>query len=189
MVAIFTVNLDTGGVISNPALETNTDPLGPPNIRYKRTDDPNIDNNDPNIIPGAGTTRSRWKQSYLVCTQAPDTQVDNMRIFTDGLGFGAGITVEVGNETPIKNAASNAGYDPSDVNDEPLTNHAGITGIADFFTFVIGSPKTVSISEAGNIIDAVGETTDYVVTQMVVANTATPGDLPDETITWEYDEI
>jgi hypothetical protein len=189
MVAVFEVTLDTGGMADNPGLSTNTDTLGPPNVRYKRADDPTIDTIDPNIIPSAGTTNSRWKSLYLLCITAPDTQVNNVKIYTDGVGFGTGITVNVGDETPTKNSASDAWYDPADTNDDPLTNHDSITGVTDFFTFTSGSPKTVSISEAGNIIDAINETTDYVVSQMDVINTATPGDLANETITWEWDEI
>lgn len=189
MVAAFEVTLDTGGTVDNPTLSTDTDPLGPPNVRYKRADNSTIDNINPNIIPSAGTTNSRWKSLFLKCVTAPDTQVNNVKIYTDGTGFGTGITVNVGNETPIKNSSSSAGYDPADTNDDPLVNHVDITGVTDFFTFTSGSPKTVSISETGSIINAINETTDYVVTQMDVINTATPGDLANETITWEWDEI
>ena len=95
----------------------------------------------------------------------------------------------MGDETPTKNSLSDAGYDPADTDDDPLINHADISSVTDFFTFTSGSPKAVSISEAGSIIDAIGETTDYVVSQMDVINTASPGDLINETITWEWDEI
>ncbi len=67
--------------------------------------------------------------------------------------------------------------------------HAGLTSSVDFFTKTSGSPLTVSISEAGNLINAIGETTNYVVLQMEVINTASPANLTDETITWKYDEI
>ena len=33
MVAAFEVTLDTGGTVDTPALETDTDSLGPPNVR------------------------------------------------------------------------------------------------------------------------------------------------------------
>lgn len=189
MVADFNVELDTGGTAGNPGAETDTDPLGPPNIRFKRADDPNIDNNDPNIIPVSGTNFSRWKQIYLKCVVAPQTQVDNVKIFTDGTGFGTGITVVVGDQTPTKNSGSNAGYDPSNVDDEVITNHSGISSDTNFFTFTTVSPFSVSISESGSIIEEINETTNYVVLQMELLNTADPGDLANETITWEYDEI
>lgn len=189
MVAEFNVFIDTGGSTESPAIETNTDPLGTPNIRYKRADDPNIDNLDPNIIPTSGTSYSRWKSQYLKCTVAPDTLVNNIHIDTDGLGFGAGISVKVGNETPTKTSVSDAGYDVSDTDDDPLINHAEISGFEDFFSFTAGFPKLISISEEGGIIDAVDETCDYIVTQMEIIETASPGDLTNETITYEYEEV
>jgi len=189
MVAAFNINLDTGGVIDTPGASTNTDPLGPPNIRYKRADNPTIDNNNPNIIPSTGTTLSRWKQNYLIATVAPDTQVNNVKIFTDGTGFGTGITVNVGDQLPPRTGATTPGYDPADTDDDPMTNHSDITAVTDFFTFTSASAKSVTISETGSIIDAIGETTDYLVTQMLVINTASPGDLANEIYTWEYDEI
>ncbi len=189
MVAAFEVFLDTGGSNANPALETNTDPLGPPNIRFKRADDPTIDGADPNIIPTGPKTISRWKQIYLKNLVAPDTQVDNVKIFTDESGFGLGISVEIGDENPTKNSGSDAGYNVSDIDDEDMTGHGGISGHTDFFVHGSGDPVPVSISEAASVIDAMNETTDYVVLQMEVLNTATPGNLADETITYEYDEI
>jgi len=189
MVATFNVRLDTGGSAAAPGAQTNTDLLGPPNIRYKRADDPNINNNNPNIIPSTGTNFSRWKQTYIACTFAPDTQVDNVKIYTDGTGFGIGITVVIGNQTPAKTGATSTGYDPSDVDNESIINHSGITSDTDFFTFTSVSPFAIPISEVGGIINEIGETCDYVVTQMELLNTASPGDLPDETITYEYDEI
>ena len=189
MVAVFDAFLDTAGAVDAPGTNTDTDPLGPPNVRFKRADNPTIDLVNPMTIPASGTNRSRWKSLYLKNATAPETQVDNVKIFSDGAGFGTGITVNAGNETPTKNSASDAGYDVSNVDDEVLTNHVDITAITDFFTFTSGAPKSVSISEAGGIIDAVGETTNYVVIQMETINTANPGDLADETVTWEYDEI
>lgn len=189
MVAIFEVFLDTGGVAGTPSDEDSVEGFGPPNIRFKRADDSVIDGANPNIIPVSGQTNSRWKQIYLKNIFAPDTQVDNVKIFTDGSDFGLGIDVEVGAETPIKNSGSSSGYDPSDLDDEDMVGHAGIVSHSDFFLFTSGSPKSVSISESGAIIDAVGETTDYIVLQMDVSNTATPGNLVDETITYEFDEI
>lgn len=188
MAATFNVMLDTGGTDNNPGTSTNTDALGPPNIRFKQADNPTIDSNNPIPIPAAGTEYSRWKQIYLKCTTAPSTQVDNVKIYTDGGGFGTGITVKVGDELPVHNSGATTGYDVSDAN-EVITNHTDITAATDFFTYTSGSPKSVTISEAGSIIDAIGETTNYVVLSMEVTSTASPGNLADETFTWQYDEI
>jgi hypothetical protein len=70
-----------------------------------------------------------------------------------------------------------------------LTTHTNISTKTDAFTFTSGSPKAISISEAGAVIDATGESTDYLVSQMDVTTTASPGDLADETWTFQYDEI
>lgn len=188
MVATIDVFTDFGGAVDAPGSQVIL-PGGPPNARFKDADNNTIDLLNPLTIPPAGNFRSRWKHFYIFATSAPDTQIDNLKIFTDATGFGAGITVFVGTETPTNTAASEAGYDVSDVSDELLTNHVDLTAETDFFLATAGSPKTVSISEAGAVIDAINEESDYVILQMQVANTASPGDLADETITWEYDEI
>ena len=178
-----------GGTDDTPGNEDDIDGLGPPNLRFKQADDKTIDAVDPMPIPAAGTEYSRWKQIYLLCDTAPDTQVDNIRFFTDGGGFGTGITVNVGDEFPIHANGVTTGYDVSDAN-EVMTNHTDITGSTDAFGHTTGSPLSgPSISEAGNIIDAIGETSNYLVLQMEVISTASPGDLANETFTFRYDEI
>jgi hypothetical protein len=189
MAAEFSVYYDFGGSDNNPGTEQDIDALGPPTLRFKQADNATIDANDPMPIPASGTEYSRWKQIYLYCDTAPDTQVDNVRFFTDGGGFGTGITVNVADQFPVKNSGADTGYDVSDAN-EVMTTHTDITSSTDAFTFTSGSPLSgPSISEAGNIIDAIGETTNYLVLQMEVESTASPGNLADETFTFRYDEI
>jgi len=187
-VAVFVEN----GPNATP-VPTDTSALGPPNIRLKTEDDAVIDANNPIPIPSTGTNRSYWKHIFLQATGGTFTQIDNVQFYTDGSGFGTGITTNVGDETPTKNSGSTAGYDqatgtPGTTGDE-LTTHTNITSKTDAFTFTSGSPKAVSISEAGAIINATGESTNYVVSQMDVGSTASPGDLTDETWTFQYDEI
>jgi len=188
MAAVFNVNYDFGGSDNSPGTEQNTDGLGPPNIRFKQADDATIDSNNPIPIPGAGSEYSRWKQVYLYCATAPSTQVDNVKLYTDGGDFGTGITVNVGDGVQVKNSGADTGYDVSDA-DEIMTNHTDVAAVTDLFSYTSGAPRTCTISEAGSIINAIGETTDYCVLQMVVGSTASPGNLTDETITFQYDEI
>jgi hypothetical protein len=70
-----------------------------------------------------------------------------------------------------------------------MTNHTDVTTTASIFAYDSASPLTGSISEAGSVIDAIGETSNYFVLQMKVSSTASPGELPvDETLTIKYDE-
>jgi len=189
MVAAFSVYLDTGGADNLPGTSTDIDALGPPALRFKQADNPTIDSLNPMPITTATTEYSRWKQIYLYCDTAPNTQVDNIRFFTDGTGFGTGITVNVANQFPLHSSTVTTGYDVSDAN-AVMTTHTDITTVTDAFTFTSGSPLSgPTISEAGSIINAIGETTNYLVLQMAVTDTASPGNLADETMTFRYDEI
>jgi hypothetical protein len=194
MAAVFKMMFDFGGSDGTPGTEQNVEALGPPCIRFKTADDATIDTNNPVPIPSAGTKYSYWKQIYMECTTGPDTQVDNVKFYTDGGGYGTGITTKVGTETPTKNSGANTGYEvatgtPGDTGDEMVAAHAGLTGSADAFSFTSGSPKTLSISEAGNIINAIGEMTNYLIFQVEVGTTAAPGDKGNEVMTIMYDEI
>lgn len=190
MAATLNVYFDFGGVDGTPGTNQNTDGLGPPNIRFKQADDAQIDAVAAIPIPGAGTAYSRWKQIYLRCSAAPVTSVDNVKFYTDGGGFGAGITLRVSTSFPEKNSGSNTGYEIADVNNAMLTDHSGVAGVADAFGYNAGAPLAgPSISEAGNIINAIGETTNFLILQLEVTNAASAGNLADETLTFQYDEI
>lgn len=190
MAASFNIMLDTSGTNTSPGASTVTDNLGPPNIRFKRADNALVDANNNCTVPTSGTSYSRWKHVYMKCTVAPNTQVNNVKVYTGGTGFGTGITVRVADQTAIKNSGSSAGYDVSDIDDEVLAgNHAGISSTTDLFAYTSASPRTVTISESGNIINALNETTDYIVLQMELISSATSGNLADKNCTISWDEI
>lgn len=204
MVASTAIFSSTGGTDGTPGLDDDSSLRSPVNIRFKTADDPTIDTVNPIPIPGTGTNRSFWKSLFLKVTGGSFTQINNIQFFTDGTGFGTGILVNVGDQLPIKNAAASTGYnlatgivgtdgDEMNITTNPTTGYTGITSVTDAFSFTSGSPfapgDSLTISESGNIIDAVGETSNYYVFQMEVVPAASPGDLPDETWTWQYDEI
>ena len=70
-----------------------------------------------------------------------------------------------------------------------VTGHTGVTAKTDIFTYTSGAPKSLTISEGSAQIDAINEETDYVLLQMTVTDTASPGTLSAETLTFQYDEI
>ena len=190
MAATFNVVFDNGGTDNTPSLNTAVDALGPPNIRFKQADNSTIDTVNPVPIPAAGTNYSYWKQIYLKCTVAPDTQVDNVRFYTDGSGFGTGITMNVADANPTKNSGSSSGYDVADTAATMASGgHTDVTTVTDAFTFTAGATRTCTISESGSIINATNETCNYIVLQVAVTTSATSGDKANETLTFVYDEI
>lgn len=195
MVATVSVYLDTTGSDNSPGTSTDIDALGPPALRFKTADNATIDTVNPVPIPAAGTNYSFIKSIYVKCDVAPDTQIDNFRLYSDGGGFGTGITTSVGDQFPVKNSGSSSGYAVATgtigtTGTEMTVNNTDVTTKTDLFTFTSGSPMTgPSISEAGSIINLAGETTNYVILQVAVGTTATPGNKTDETLTFLYDEI
>ena len=197
MVAVFSVYFDTVGTDASPGTSTDVDALGAPALRFKTNDNTTIDAIDPVPVPSSGTNYSYWKQIYLKCDTAPDTQVDNIKFYTDGTGFGTGITLNVGLQFPTKNSGSNAGYEVASTGGtsgttgiELTSGHALVSTVASAFDYTQASPLTgPTISEDSSIINAIGETSNYLILQVAVASTATPGNKTDETLTFQYDEI
>lgn len=187
MVAVFDVAIDFGGAVDAPG----TIDQVATNLRFKDADENVQDLNNPIVIQGSGFIRSRWKHCFLKCTTAPDTQVNGVVFFTTTNPYPTGVVLFAGDETPIKTDLLVTGYDVSDVSDEVLTNHSDIsaeTDVAANYTSS-GSSLSVSITESGNVIDLTGETTDYVVLQLQINDTATQGTLPVETLRFEYNEV
>lgn len=195
MVATVSIKVDHGGSDGSPGTSTDIDALGPPAFRFKTADGIAVDTSNPVPIPTAGTNYSYWAHFYLFCDVGPDTQIDNLKFYSDGSGFGTGITLNVGDQFPTKNSGSSSGYElatgtPGTTGDEIVANHSGISSVTDVFSLTSGSPLSgPSISEDSSVINASGETSDYLVLQLAVANTASPGNKTDETLTIQYDEI
>jgi hypothetical protein len=186
--------LDTGGSDGNPANQDVIDALGPPRIKFKTADNKTIDNVNPIPKPAAGTNYSFWKSIYLRCSVAPSSQCDNFKYYTDGGGFGTGIALKIGTQHPVKTSISNAGYEVAtgtigETGNEMVAGHAGLSASSDLFGYTSAAPKSVTCGEAGNIINAIGETTNYILLQAEVINTASAGTPSNETFTWKWDEI
>jgi hypothetical protein len=188
---------DIGGSDTSPGSENDLSALSPM-FRFKTADDIAIDTANPIPIPAASSIESYWKNLYIKMTAADGKTVNNFLFYTDGTVFGTGVTVYIGDEYPTKNSGSNAGYEvatgtPGAAGDEMVAAHAGLTGRTDVSTYVSGSKLTLVdanfISEAGNVLNATGETTNYICMQMNVASTASSGNLADETFTFLYDEV
>jgi hypothetical protein len=187
--ATFSVYLDTGGSDGSPGASTNIDALGPPCLLFKNADDPTIDANDKLVIPAAGTIYSYRKAIFLKCTANTSTHtINNVKLYADGTNsLGTGVSVMVGLQFPTKNSGATTGYEVAN-NAAEMVADTALTTSAAIFDYAAGSGLTVSISEAGSVINAANETTNYVFLQMNVASTASPGPTVSEVGTWSYDE-
>jgi len=179
MAATMKVYAHTG---SGPS-DVNTDVLGPPNVRLKTADDTTIDTNNPIPIPASGHKYSYWKAVTLWANTSPAGKIDNIKLYTDGGGFGTGITTYVGVQTTATYVQATG--TPGDTGDEMVASNAQISSRTDVFTYTSGAVFAVT----GSISNpTTGRTSNYVVLQMAVADTASPGDLANETFTFRYDE-
>ncbi len=193
--ATFSVYLDTAGVDGTPGTSTDIDALGPPTLKFKNADNPTIDSNDKPTIPSGANIYTYWKSLYLKCdTNADAHTINNVKIYSDGtnsLDDGGGadsIDVNVGLQFPTHNSGATTGYEVANNANEMVAEHGGITTNASIFGYTSGAGLTVSISEAGSVINAANETTNYVITQCEISNAASAGATANETGTFSYDE-
>lgn len=192
MVATFDVIYDWGGADGAAATQTDVDALGPPTIRFKNADDATIDAVDKLVVPAAPTKYSFWKHLCLLCSAADSHTMNNVAFYTDGSNtLGTGIEVYAGLQFPERTSASDAGYEVAAADEELVAGHGGITTKASVFDYSAGEATDLdmTITEAGGIINAANETSNYLVLQMWVIDTASPGDLTNETGTFSYDEV
>jgi hypothetical protein len=139
---------------------------------------------NPIKIPGAGTNHSYW-----VCTRlatgatGPSGTINNIRWYGDGSAdFGTGVSCNVGQATAYRQATGTAGEDGTDLN---TTNYTELTAApVNFTTKTSGSPFSITGSTTTNSVDF----GNFVVYQLAVATTASPGTTNKETFTWLYDE-
>jgi hypothetical protein len=195
LVATVSVRYDFGGADTAPGTQQDVDNLGPPRVKFKLADNATIDENDKLIIPGAGLGPyySYWKHIYLYCDNADGHTLSNVKLYSEGTNnLGTGVDWKVGLQFPTKNSGSNAGYEvatgASPSGDELVANHGGITTSASIFGYTAASPLSVSISEAGGLINAAGETSNYTLHQINVSNTASAGTTGSITLYFSYDE-
>jgi hypothetical protein len=145
------------------------------------------DTTNPIRIPASGTNYSYWGLFRLYFDGTGTGTVNNIKWYTDGdngLGTGVGLVVAKGGvfgrasgtegTTGLQLTVANYGNGTTDLDAEPV-NAFGLTS---------GSPLSVT----GSVTDPEDEFFgDFVVIQTTVADTASAGATPTETITWQFD--
>ena len=191
MTAAMYVYLDYAGSNGSPS----TADITSANLRM-RTDDANTqDATNPIPIVTGQTKYSYCRAICLKCiTTPPTTKVDNVKFYGPGTSWGTGITLNYRTAVVARTGASTTNYKlatgtPGDTG--TIMTDAGLYAgsLADSVALVVGAPLTVAITETSSQIDAATETTNWVILQMAVIDTATPGTLGTKTYTWQYDEI
>ena len=150
------------------------------------------DTASPIEIPSSpGTNYSYWVNTQLNATVTPDTLIDNIEWFTDGVNsYGTGVTCVVAQAAlaSYTQATGTPGVTGTVLND---TNYSGGTLTpatpTDAFAEVTGAPLAVTGSIANPSTGAFG---NIVVYQVEVDETAGSGVAPGspETWTWRFDE-
>ena len=139
-------------------------------VRFKNADNATVDTSNPMVIPTAGNDFSYEKWLRLKVTVAPDTNISNLKFYTDGAnGFGTGVDLyakAVATYATPAEATATAGY-------------------ASAFTYTSGSALNLGTAA----VTGTGEKGSHAVLMMRVASTASPGTLTAETGTFSYDEI
>ena len=75
-------------------------------VRFKKADDDAADALTPVEVPSAGFNYS-WRKSFkLVATSNPDTQLSNLRIFSDGVSLGTGRILLIATSTSYEQASA-----------------------------------------------------------------------------------
>lgn len=141
------------------------------------------DTANPITIVTGETHYSYWVSTRLSATTTPTGTIDNIRWYTDGNNnFGTGVTCKAQSAGSYVQATGVTG------NGTELTtgNHAGLTGApVDSFTFTSVAPLAIT----GSISNpTTGDFGQFVIYQVIVADTAGAGTTTSETFTWKYDE-
>jgi hypothetical protein len=139
-------------------------------VRFKSADETSVDTNNRVQIPGSGTTYSYTKMLRFYFSTGPSTDITNLRAYSDGSnGFGTGVGVQY----------TSTGSWAANVN----TNISG----TDLFTKTSGAVIDLDVTNTGPHTST-GYKGDFLRLQLTVADTAGPGQLTAETLTFAYDE-
>lgn len=139
---------------------------------------------NPILIPTSGTAYSFWACTRLQCTNAPSSLIDAIKWYpgNNNAVFGTGVGLTVATAAIYVQAGGTNGNTGDKLDSSNYSNLSANNVSA--FTYNSASPLSV----AGNT-NATGQFGDIVVFQFTVANTASPGATPSETLTWQYNEV
>jgi hypothetical protein len=138
-------------------------------IRFKNADNSTVDTADRMIVPTSGYDYSYEKWLRLQVDVAASVDIANVKFYTDGAnGFGTGVTLWAKAVTAYSTPAE----------------ATATTNYLDAFTYTSAAP----LSLGAGPYTGTGEKGDHAVLMLRVADTASPGTLSSETLTFAFDE-
>lgn len=138
-------------------------------IRFANADAATPGTSNPMVIPATGVDYSFEKWTRLKVTVAPDTNISNLKFYTDGGNPWTGVLLYAKAVTTFAQPAE----------------ATGTAGYTNAFSYTSGS----ALSLGTGTFTGTGEKGDHAVLMMTVGTTATQGTLTGETVTYSYDEI
>lgn len=139
-------------------------------IRFKNADNATVDTSNPMVVPPSGTDYSFEKWLRFNVSAGTYTEISNIKAYSDGTsGLGTGVVVYAKAVTAFATPAE----------------ATATTGYADFFSYTSGAALTLGAGP----FTSTGEKGDHLVMMMAVADTASGGVTPSETLTIAWDEI
>ncbi len=149
-------------------------------IRFKDADDANVDLINPIVRPGDGSVFSYEKYLRLrIGATGPTGSITSPRAFSDSSdGLCTGVTMEAGQSGA---AGTPFGYV------QPVKTDSAVA-TTDFFSFTSGAPLALDQDVAGPFSGTNLDIADFLILQVEVASTASPGLTPTETLTLSFDE-
>ena len=139
-------------------------------VRFKSADETSVDSNNRLQVPSSGTNYSYTKQVRFYFNSAPATSITNLECYTDGSNtFGTGVLIEY----------DTSGSFAANINTD-------ISG-TDIFTKTSSATIDMDVTNTGPHTST-GYKGDFVRMQMQIVDTASPGSLSAEPMTFVYDE-
>jgi hypothetical protein len=140
-------------------------------IRFKNADNATVDLSNPLVVPSTpGFDYSFEKWLRMNVTGGTYSEITNVKAYSDGSnGMGTGVEVYAKAVTSYATPAE----------------ASATTGYASLFTYTSGEPLTLGAGP----YTSTGEKADHLVLMCRVAETASSGVTPSETLTLAWDEI
>lgn len=171
---------------ASTAIIQQTGPTGTPtqtavtNVRFASADAANSGTTSPIAAPASGSVASYFATVYLNANTAPTTSIANVKFYMNGTNPWTGVTLQVGTSAAYTQAtgASGAGVALN------TTNYAGLTGLADGFSYTSTTPLVLT----GSLGATTGKAGQFLALQANVSSIAVQGVLTGAQAYIQYDE-